>query len=264
MTELIRTGTRSRFDSIVIDSPANRNALSLRLLTEALNAVRDSARGAGRGLVIEHAGPAFCSGVDLKERRALAREDQSHSRLLADLLRELWRYPKPVVVFVDGAVRGGGLGVLSCADLVVATTASTFAYSEARVGVAPALVMAVTLATASSRELMPHLLTGAAFDAATAESLGLVGRVVDTAERFDVDGVLGSFTHGAPAAQAVIKQLSRDWVTRDVSAVLHQMTVLSAELFAGDEAREGMTAFAEHRPPHWHDDRPMPSETNTP
>jgi enoyl-CoA hydratase/carnithine racemase len=249
MTPLVRGGSRLGFDVLTIDSPDNRNALSLRLLEEALAVVRDSASGDSRGLLVEHAGPAFCSGVDLKERRGLAPEDQSHSLLLAELLRRLWLHPRPVVAFVDGAVRGGGLGILGCADLVVATETSTFAYSEVRVGVAPALVMAVTLATTPSRALMPHLLTGAPFGAATAAGLGVVHQV---SGRDDWGGVLAALAAGAPGAQATVKRLGRAWAgDGDVDRRLEDMTGLSAALFAGGEAREGMAAFAERRAPAW-------------
>jgi methylglutaconyl-CoA hydratase len=250
MTPLVRRGNRLSFDTLTIDSPGNRNALSLRLLQEALAVVRESAHGDSRGLVVEHAGSVFCSGVDLKERRGLAPEDQSHSLLLAELLRRLRAHPRPVVAFVDGAVRGGGLAILACADLVVATEASTFAYSEVRVGVAPALVMAVTLPTTPSRALLPHLLTGATFDATTATTLGLVSRVNG---RDDWSGVLASLAAGAPGAQTVVKRLGRGWGAGDgdVDQRLEEMTELSAELFAGSEAREGMAAFAERRTPSW-------------
>lgn len=251
MTELLHHDVRLGFDSLVVDSPANRNALSLQLLEETLAAVRQSTVGNSRGLVLTHTGTSFCSGVDLKERRRLPRQDQSHSRLLAELLQSLWDYPRPVVVAVDGAVRGGGLGLLACADFITATRTSSFAYSEVLVGVAPALVMAMTAPARSSRALMPYLLRGDTFDAATAVSLGLVNQVVTDHAVLAIDAVLDSFRRGAPAAQATIKKLSRDWTGTDMEGLLRDMTALSARLFAGDEAQEGMAAFAEHRPPSW-------------
>lgn len=251
MTGPVRTGSRLGFDTLLLDSPATRNALSVALLGDALAAVRASAAGDARGLLVEHTGPAFCAGVDLKERRRLGPADSSHSILLARLLRELWHHPRPVVVRVDGAVRGGGMGLLACADLVLATSRSTFAYSESRVGVAPALVMAVTLPLVSSRALSPHLLDGAVFDAATARDLGLVGQVVEADDRDTLDDVLDRLRQGAPGAQATIKRLVRRSAAPDIDALIDETTVTSAELFAGAEAAEGMAAFAERRPPAW-------------
>jgi enoyl-CoA hydratase/carnithine racemase len=249
VSSLLRGGTRHGFDTVEIDSPANRNALSVELLQALREEVRRSAAGTGRGLLVHHTGPAFCSGVDLKERKALGPADASHSVLLAELLREMWHYPKPVVASVDGAVRGGGLGVLACADIVLATARSTFAYSESRVGVAPALVMAVTLPLASTRTLMPRLLDGAAFDAASAQELGLVGRIIDGDEA--VDGVLAELCQGAPEAQAAIKRLARKWSEVDMDGLIEEMTALSADLFAAPEAAEGVAAFASKRSPSW-------------
>lgn len=251
MTALIRSGSLLGFDHIVLDSPANRNALSVDLLQAAVHAVRRSAAGDSRGLLIEHTGPAFCSGVDLKEKRLLGRSDATHSLLLAELLRQLWHFPKPAVVRVDGAVRGGGLGILACADVVVASSRSTFAYSESRVGVAPALVMAVTLPLASARTLMPHLLDGEVFGAVTARELGLVSQVAEPDDRGAVDGVLDRLRHGAPGAQSAIKRLARQWTNVDMDSLIEQMTAFSADLFAGAEAAEGMAAFAERRPAAW-------------
>ena len=251
MSGLVRTGSRLGFDTLEIDSPANRNALSVELLDVALEEVRRSAAGPGRGLLLHHTGPAFCSGVDLKERRRLGPDDASHSTLLAELLRELWHYQKPVVASVDGAVRGGGLGILACADVVLASERSTFAYSESRVGVAPALVMAVTLPMTSARLLMPRLLDGAVFDARTALGLGLVGRIIEDDEGDVVDGVLAELRQGAPAAQAAIKRVARQWSEVDMDGLIEEMTVLSADLFAGEEAAEGVAAFAAKRAPSW-------------
>jgi enoyl-CoA hydratase/carnithine racemase len=247
----VTLGTRLSFDAAVLDSPGNRNALSLQLMGDLRDAVRTSATSASRGLVLTHVGPSFCSGVDMKERRAVPRTDTTHSELLADLLRELWSYPKPLVVVVDGAVRGGGLGVLACADVVLATSRSTFAYSEARVGVAPALVMAVTLPLSDTRRLMPHLLGAGLFDAAVASSLGIVTSVLPERDDAAVDAVLDGVRRGAPAALATIKRLARASTADDVARRITEMTALSAKLFASDEAAEGMTAFAEHRQPSW-------------
>jgi enoyl-CoA hydratase/carnithine racemase len=249
MTGVLRVGSRQGFDALEIDSPANRNALSIDLLTTLRDEVRRSAGGSARGLLLHHTGSAFCSGVDLKERRAFGPSDASHSVLLADLLRELWHYPKPVVASVDGAVRGGGLGLLACADLVLATARSTFAYSESRVGVAPVLVMAVTLPLASTRTLMPRLLDASVFDASSAATLGLVARIVDGENA--VGEVLAELRQGAPGAQSAIKRLARRWSEIDMDELIKEMTVLSADLFAGAEAAEGMAAFVAKRSPSW-------------
>src|SRR5690606_10417350 len=113
---LVRHHRVHDLDVLTLASPANRNALSVALLAELLDRVAASAERDARGLVLDHIGPAFCSGVDIKERMALGPADQTHSALLGKLLRRLWAYPGPVLCRVDGAVRGGGMGLVAAAD----------------------------------------------------------------------------------------------------------------------------------------------------
>jgi enoyl-CoA hydratase/carnithine racemase len=247
----VRLATRAGFDTVELDSPHNRNALSVDLLRRLHTAIDASAASTSRGLLLSHAGPSFCSGVDLRERRELPPSDTTHSRMLTEVLRQLWHYPKPVVALVDGSVRGGGLGLLAGADVVLATPASTFAYSEVRVGVAPALVMAVTLPLVDSRRLLPHLLDGQPFDAEAARELGLVTSIVPSRANAAVETVLDGLRRGAPGALATVKRLARTWADTDMDGLLEEMGEVSADLFASAEAAEGMAAFAERRPPSW-------------
>lgn len=251
MTQMVRHEKRGAFDCLVLDSPANRNAMSIQLLDELVQGIAESASGPGRGLVLAHVGAVFCSGVDLRERRALGESDDSHSQRIGQLLMQLWRYPKPVVTTVNGAVRGGGMGVLACSDFVLASAASTFAYSEVRVGVAPALVMAVTLPSVPLRPLLPWLLTGEAFDAGTAIRLGLVTTMVSAPEIASEAETLDALIGGAPEAQLAIKRLARSQQGVDIALAMSEMTTESAALFRSREAREGMAAFAERRQPTW-------------
>lgn len=233
-------------DVVVLDSPANHNALSLALMDALVAAVDASAAGDGRALVLDHSGSVFCPGVDLKERQASG--DDRHSRLFADVLRTLMRYPKPIVARVNGAVRGGGMAMLSCCDIVVASSAASFAYSEVRVGVAPALVLAVTASKVAVGPLLPWMLTGAPFDAAEARALGLVHRV-DADGDASVTPECDALRAGAPGALVTTKRLARLLTGGDGVDALDAMEVMSVELFRTAEAAEGMAAFAERRPP---------------
>jgi enoyl-CoA hydratase/carnithine racemase len=222
---------RDGFDVVTLTSEHNRNALSLQMLEELLEHV---AASTGRGLVLDHAGPVFCAGVDIRERQTKT----GHSQLLARLLRALTAYPRPFLCRVDGPVRGGGMALTACADIVVASERASFAYSEVKVGVAPALVLAVT--KVPSAPLLPWLVTGEPFDAETALRLGLVTRLGDS-----LDPELVAIRAAGPEAIKTVKALARTGIDLDGAERL------SAELFAGEEAREGMAAFAERRPPAW-------------
>lgn len=251
MPDTIRIGRRAGLDVITLASPRNRNALSRRLMQEFRDAIAVSAAGDSRGLLIDHDGPAFCAGIDLKEQGGSDVAAPSPSVLLGDLFTALWAYPKPVVAAVDGACRGGGMGLLGCSDIVFATERSTFAYSEPRVGVAAALVLAVTTAQLSSRRLLPYLLRSNVFTAAEAERAGVVTDVIGTDGEDPVAECLADIGRGAPSALVVTKRLARQADPAGIAARVQEMVGVSRELFATDDAAEGRKAFADRRAPQW-------------
>jgi methylglutaconyl-CoA hydratase len=235
-------------DTLVLDSQHNRNALSIQLLEELLDGVARSADGDGRLLVLDHRGSVFCAGVDLRERQALGAGGPSHAALLARLLRQLWAYPKPVLCRIAGRVRGGGMGVVGCSDIVVATPAADFAFSEVRVGVAPAIVSAVALQKVALGSLLPWLLTGEPFDAETARQMGLVTAV---SEDGALDGYTASLLRGGPNALVTTKRVARNVAASALHETLVELESFSTGAFADEEAREGMAAFSERRAPSW-------------
>jgi enoyl-CoA hydratase/carnithine racemase len=255
---LVRTRHEDDVDVVVLDSPHNRNAMSVQLLEELFEEVRRSAAGDGRALALDHEGSVFCAGVDLRERLARGGADATHTTLLAELLRELWAYPKPLLCRVAGAVRGGGMGLVACSDIVVASMRASFAYSEVRVGVAPAIVTAVAVPKVPLGALLPWLLTGERFDAAVAQRLGLVSRVAGD-DGASLAPELGAIRSSGPKAVRAVKGLARRLSGANIDETLREMEELSAALFADEEAVEGMAAFAERRTPAW----ATPSETAT-
>lgn len=237
-------------DRLLLDSPANRNALSIALMEAAIEAIEQSVRRRARVLVIDHTGDVFSAGVDLKERLALKGQPQRHSELLGRLLATLWAYPAPVVCRVAGRVRGGGVGLVACSDIVVCSASADFAFSEVRVGVAPALVGSFSLVGIGSRALKPWLLTGESFGAEEALRLGLITRVA-TDLATGIEPELRALLKGAPGGQQTTKHLVRQLAGESPEREVAAMQQLSAELFATAEAAEGMTAFSEKRAPTW-------------
>jgi enoyl-CoA hydratase/carnithine racemase len=243
VTELVHFESGAAVDRIVLDSPHNRNALSIRFLEELLDGI---GRSAGRVLVLEHTGTVFCAGVDMRERQEVEDAAARHTSLLAQALTELWAHPRPVVCRIAGAVRGGGMGLVAASDLVVATPDSTFGYSEVRVGVAPAMVAAVALQKVPLGQLLPHLLDGEPFDAERARQLGLVAAVAD-----DAGPTVASLLRGGPNAVETTKRVAREFAGASVADLLREAETLSATLFASPEAQEGMAAFTGRRAPRW-------------
>lgn len=189
-----------------------------------------------RVVVLTHTGPAFCAGADLKAR--------GRHVPLVEVLSALWELPKPVVARVGGHVRAGGVGLVAACDLSVAARGATFAFTEVRLGLVPAVISVVCLPKLGMTGALELFLTADPFDAARAAEAGLVTAVAD-----DVDAAVATYVEqlrlGAPRALAEAKRLVR--APLDFAA----MERLSAEFFAGDDAREGIAAFMEKRPPAW-------------
>jgi methylglutaconyl-CoA hydratase len=239
MTELVHLEVADRVATITLDSPANRNALSVQLVEELLVHLRTVAgRDDVHVAVLTHTGPAFCAGADLKARERRA------DIPLPDVLGALWGLPQPVVARIGGPARAGGVGLVAACDLAVAAREATFAFSEVRLGLVPAVIAVVCLPRLSHADALELFLTGDVFDAARAAAAGLVNVVAD-----DVDAAVAELVRhlrlGAPRALTTSKRLVRGPL--DFTA----MEELSREFFAGDDAREGIAAFMEKRPPRW-------------
>ncbi|MFJ7039540.1 enoyl-CoA hydratase family protein [Streptomyces rochei] len=230
-------------ETLALDSPHNRNALSAALVTELAAALTDAGDDADvRAVLLTHTGTAFSAGADLR--------DPPDPDALVALLKQIVDLPKPVVARVAGHVRAGGLGLLGACDIAAASTASTFAFTEVRIGVAPAVISLTLLPRSDPRALARHYLTGERFDAAEAVRTGLV-----TAAGDDVDAVLAPVLDGvrraSPQALAETKRLLTARVLENFDRDAARLTALSARLFASPQACEGMTAFLERRDPPW-------------
>jgi methylglutaconyl-CoA hydratase len=234
--------------TLTLDSPANRNALSRAMRTQLRTAVSEAlADDAVRVVVLDHTGRVFCAGMDLAEASGGGVEDQG-VREFPELLELIWSAPKPVVAVVRGPARAGGVGLAAACDVVVAGASVTFAFSEVRLGLVPAVISAVVLPRMVRHVAHRLMLTGQVFDADTAAAGGLVDLVVPDP---DVDGEVRAqvvhLTAGAPAALAETKRLLRAGAGLRFDDLLE----LSARFFASEEGQEGIASFRERRPARW-------------
>ncbi|MFD8275268.1 enoyl-CoA hydratase family protein [Streptomyces flaveolus] len=242
MTLIDRTRARG-VETLTLDSPHNRNALSAALVAELADALAKAGEDTGvRAVVLTHTGTTFSAGADLR--------DPPGPDALVALLRQIVELPKPVIARVTGHVRAGGLGLLAACDVAVASSTSTYAFTEVRIGVAPAVISLTVLPRTDPRALARHYLTGERFDAAEAARTGLV-----TAAGDDVDAVLAPVLDGvrraSPQGLAETKRLLTARVLEAFDRDAAALTALSARLFSSPQAREGMTAFLERRDPEW-------------
>ncbi len=248
MGDLVRLDLADRIATITLDSQHNRNALSRQLVDELADCLADAESVAPRAIVLRHEGPAFCAGADLKERSS--DDGPSDSSPMIEILRRLMDADCPTIAAVDGAVRAGGIGLMASCDLVVVDESVTFAITEVRIGVAAAIISVPILRRVPSSKIAAAMLTGEAFDAHEARSIGLITHVTD-----DVAGQVRRLTDGiiagAPRAVRATKRLLHEVPGMERDEAFDAMRVLSEELFRGPDAREGMAAFREKRRPEW-------------
>ncbi|MTD58880.1 enoyl-CoA hydratase family protein [Amycolatopsis pithecellobii] len=250
--ELVHYSHAGGTATITLDSPHNRNALSAQLRRE-LRASLAKAQGdeAVRVIVLTHTGPVFCAGMDLKEARGADAGDQGVNEF-PEILQQLWSSPKPVVARLAGPARAGGVGMVAACDIAVAAHEATFAFSEVRIGVVPAVISLVVLPRIAPRAAQELFLTGETFDAARAAEIGLITRATDVEKLDDeVDHYVRALALGGPNALAATKELLSSPKPPTPSAGFRAMNALSARFFAGEEGQEGISAFAQKRKPSW-------------
>src|SRR5215475_10246397 len=211
MTVVVHSEVSRGVATLTLDSPANRNALSVAMIDQLLAALDTAQRDdAVRVIVLSHTGTVFSSGADLKETAAALAAGQVPTARLGDALIAIWESGKPVVARIGGAARAGGLGLIAAADIAICARDATFAFTEVRIGVIPAVISAAVLPRLDARAAAELYLTGESFDGVRAAEIGLVTIVVDGEElEATVDRYTTMLVRGAPGALAGAKALLR-------------------------------------------------------
>lgn len=238
--------------TITLNRPDKRNALSLQLIEELRNAVEViSQEPQRRVMILRGSGPAFCAGLDLHEASVPGNSAQS-AHALANLYKAICLCPLITIAAAHGAVLGGGVGLLSACDLVVAADNTQIGFPEVRRGLVAALVTALVGRQLSDRLLRELVLLGRTVPAAEALSIGLVNRVAPAATLGEEAlAIAKEAMRGAPGAIARTKQLLDDMQPRSVSTELDRALEYHLKARVASEAAEGIAAFLEKREPRW-------------
>ncbi len=241
--ELVHYDVADGVATITLDSPHNRNALSRQLVTELFDRLeRAEADADVLAVVLRSSGRVFCSGADLSEAATVPLEEGA--RAMVALQRLVVALPKPVVTVVAGAARAGGIGIIAASDVALVADDATFALTEVKLGLTPAVISLTVLPRLTSRGAALTCLGGEVFTGAEAVGYGLVTRAVP-ADGLDaaVTELTGQLVTGAAQGLRETKALlSADLLAR-IDERGEEMVALSARLFASDEAREAMMAF---------------------
>jgi len=248
MSDLVTLTVTEQIATITLDSQHNRNALSKQLIAELHACLDEAERVDARAIVLRHEGPAFCAGADLKEQSS----EPTDPTAFVSVLERLMDAACPTIAAVDGAVRAGGIGLMASCDLVVVNETTTFALTEVRIGVAPAIISVPILRRVPAGKIAAAMLTGESFDAAAAREMGLVTHV-STDVAGTVTQLATGVRAGAPRAVRETKALLHSVPESDRTSAFAAMASLSAELFGSPEAKLGMAAFRQKQRPDWSD-----------
>jgi methylglutaconyl-CoA hydratase len=253
--QIERTGTVA---TVRLNRPDKHNAFDEHLIAELTQAFRElTGDSAVRVVVLAANGQSFSAGADLdwmKRMSAMGRaENERDAMALANLMEAIDRYPKPVVGVIQGAAFGGGVGLVACCDIAIATSSASFCLSEVRLGLIPAVISPYVAAAIGPRACRRYFLTAEKFDAATAAKLGLIHRVVEP-EALEAarDETIKHLLNGGSAAQAAAKDLIQRVTGAPIDDALRRDTAARiADARASAEGKEGIAAFLEKRKPNW-------------
>ncbi|MBM3317047.1 MAG: enoyl-CoA hydratase/isomerase family protein [Candidatus Eisenbacteria bacterium] len=255
--ETVRVERAGEVARVVLARPEIRNAFNDEMLSGLLAAFAAlRADDAVRVVVLTGAGEAFCAGADLHWMRRVVEysreESYADSLRLAEMLREVYTCPKPVIARVQGPAIGGGTGLVAASDIAIASEDAFFAFTETKLGLTPAAISPYLLKRMGERNLREYCLTGERFGARRAVELGLVNAAVPAGELdAAVEARIALLLSGGPTALAVSKELIRGIGERTVEENGPYTAEVIARLRRGDEGQEGMRAFLERRKPRW-------------
>ena len=244
---------------ITLNRAERHNAFDDLLIGELAAAVDQmAAEPTVRVLVISSTGKSFCAGADLNWMKRAAshgnEENLRDARALAEMLRRLAQCPKPTIARVQGPAYGGGVGLVACCDVAIATFDAQFALTEVKLGIIPAAISPHVIAAIGERYARRYMLTAERFSAAEAYRIGLLHEMVADEAALDeaVGEVVDALLKNGPRALAECKDLIAAVAWKPLTPeVVEDTAQRITRLRGSDEGREGMSAFLEKRKPKW-------------
>jgi len=251
------------FARVSLARPEARNAFDAEMIGElraTFEALAGEATELLRGVVLTGDGPIFCAGADVEWMRAsigLSVDDNERdAAAMQAMFNAIDACPAPVIARVQGAALGGGMGLCAVADIVVATAATTFGFTEARLGIIPAVISTFVLPKIGESHARALFVTGQRFDAQRALAIGLVHEVIGDETVLDarVEELLAELRAAGPLAARAAKALVRELRTLGPDDARRHAVRQIAQRRTSPEGQEGLAAFVEKRPPSWHRD----------
>lgn len=256
-TLLVEYSHNGRIATVTMNRPEVHNALNAQLLYDLKTAFAELGENEQlSGVILTGAGKSFSAGADLPMMQAAAQATEERNRHEAEDLSGVFEaidlFPAPLVARVNGAAMGGGLGLLAVCDIVIASDAARLAFSEVKLGIAPAVISPYVLRKIGSSWARRLFVTGERFSPALAREIGLVHTVVPLAELDEaVAGTVRELLSGGPRALRSCKMLARDVGSLEHEAARKMTSETIAQLRVSKEGQEGLRSYLEKRKPNW-------------
>lgn len=256
MEKDLLVSTKDRVCVITINRPQARNALTIELIKQINQAVQNAGSNSNIGcILIRGSGEeAFCAGADLNElsSRASLKDRTDFFSNLATLLETLHKSATPIVAMVHGYAMAGGLGLVSCSDLVLASDKSIYALPELKIGMVPMIVMAALEGVIGKRALSYLALTCEQIDSAEALRIGLVSRifpskVLEIKSLEIAKNIASRGPKTTSVTRATLNQISSPSFETELNTRAKRIALLSLD----PETQEGIQAYIEKRKPNW-------------
>lgn len=258
MSDALRVSEDKQVATVSLNRPDVRNALNADLIAELTQVYRAlGERNDLRAVVLQGEGSIFCGGADIKYMRAALELDQKQNYedalRLSDLFAVIDDCPVPTLARVQGAALGGGVGLIAVTDIVIAADDALFGFTEAKLGIVPAVISPFVLrkiGQSHARALFP---TAERFDAARAQRIGLVHEVVPPAQlESQVESKVRELISSGPGAARLAKKIAKTAGTLPHDQARTWTAQRIAEQRVSAEGQEGLRAFLEKRRPSWH------------
>jgi methylglutaconyl-CoA hydratase len=260
MSEVLRLERDAAIARVTLNRPAVRNAFNAELIAalhSTFAALATEAPANLRAVVLAGEGKAFCAGADIEWQRASIglsmEENEADAGRLQQMLVAIDECPVPVIAAVRGAALGGGMALCCVSDIAVATTDTTFGFTEVKLGLMPAVISPFVVPRIGEGSARALFLTGERFGAERALRIGLISEVVGDRPALDarVDALLGEILSAGPEAARNAKAVIRDQRGLSRADALSLTVKRAARQRVSAEGQDGLGAFLEKRPPSW-------------
>jgi methylglutaconyl-CoA hydratase len=244
--------------TVTLNNPSKHNTFDDQVIAELTTTFDQLATNkAIRVVILAAVGKSFCAGAEVNWMKRMAtfshEQNLQDAKALAHMLYRLNTLPQPTIARVQGAAFGGGVGLVSCCDIVIATEHASFSLSEVKLGMVPATISPYIIAAIGSRAARRYFITGECFNSATATQIGLVSECVhedqlDLSINTLIDSLLCNGSHAITTAKQLINKVEHRTIDE---TLINETSALIAKVRSSAEAQEGLAAFLEKRRPHW-------------